>query len=185
MGINLAEVTLRHGVCALNLSKPQEALKSLLESRKLNPDTFDVNFYLGKALVEQKEYDKAIPLLRKALMVNKEVPEIYKYLGLALYHNHNFKESLPYLKRALDVSPDDKELLFSMADAMKEAEIPFETSEGPYGLTVDSVHGIGGVFGVDAGYWGFFVNGEYCNYGISQQPVEDGDAFEIIYTKAE
>ena len=30
MGINLAEVTLRHGICALNLAKPQEALKSLL-----------------------------------------------------------------------------------------------------------------------------------------------------------
>ncbi len=69
-----------------------------------------------------------------------------------------------------------------LADAMKEAEIPFETSEGPYGLTVDSVHGISGVFGVDAGYWGFFVNGEDCNYGISEQPVEDGDAFQIVYT---
>ena len=70
MGINLAEVTLRHGICALNLAKPQEALKSLLDSRKLNPDTFDVNFYLGKALVEQKEYDKAIPLLKKAITIN-------------------------------------------------------------------------------------------------------------------
>ena len=69
-----------------------------------------------------------------------------------------------------------------LADAMKEAKIPFETSEGPYGLTVDSVHGIGGVFGVDPGYWGFFVNGDYCNYGISEQPVEDGDAFQIVYT---
>ena len=72
-----------------------------------------------------------------------------------------------------------------LADAMKEAEIPFETSEGPYGLTVDSVHGIGGVFGVDPGYWGFFVNDEYCNYGISEQPVEDGDAFQIVYTLME
>ena len=69
-----------------------------------------------------------------------------------------------------------------LADAMKEAKIPFETSEGPYGLTVDSVHGIGGVFGVDPGYWGFFVNGDYCNYGISEQPVEDGDEFQIVYT---
>ena len=59
VGINLAEVTLKHGICALYLSKQPEALKSLLESRKLNPDNFDVNFYLGKALVEQKEFDKA------------------------------------------------------------------------------------------------------------------------------
>ena len=69
-----------------------------------------------------------------------------------------------------------------LAQAMDEAKIPYEASEGPYGLTVDSVHGIGGVFGVDPGYWGFFVNGDYCNYGISEQPVEDGDAFQIVYT---
>ena len=37
-----------------------------------------------------------------------------------MYQNHNFKESLPYLKKALDIKPDDKELLFSMADAMRE-----------------------------------------------------------------
>jgi hypothetical protein len=35
----------------------------------------------------------------------------------------------------------------------------------------------------DNAYWGFFVNGEYCNYGISEQPVHDGDAFTIAYTR--
>jgi hypothetical protein len=38
---------------------------------------------------------------------------------------------------------------------------------------------------LDGAYWSFNVNGEYCNYGVSEQPVEDGDAFEIVYTKAE
>ena len=119
--INLAQAALRQGICALKVGKNEEAFKGLLQARKINPDNFETNFYLGQALINNKEYDKAIPILRKALMVNKEVPEIYKYLGLALYQNHNFKESLPYLKRGLDISPDDKELLFSMADAMKEA----------------------------------------------------------------
>ena len=72
-----------------------------------------------------------------------------------------------------------------LAEAMDEAGVNYEASEGPYGLTVDSVNGISGVFGVDAGYWGFFVNGDYCNYGISEQPVEDGDAFQIAYTMVE
>ena len=119
--INLAQAALRQGICALKVGKTEEAFKGLLQARKINPDNFETNFYLGQALINNKEYDKAIPILRKALMINKEVPEIYKYLGLALYQNHNFKESLPYLKRGLDISPDDKELLFCMADAMKEA----------------------------------------------------------------
>ena len=119
--INLGQTALRQGICALKVGKTEEAFKGLLQARKINPDNFETNFYLGQALINNKEYDKAIPILRKALTINKEVPEIYKYLGLALYQNHNFKESLPYLKRGLDISPDDKELLFSMADAMKEA----------------------------------------------------------------
>lgn len=118
--INLGQASLRQGICALKIGKNEEAFKGLLQARKINPDSFETNFYLGQAFINNKEVDKAIPLLRKALTINKEVPEIYKYLGLALYQNHNFKESLPYLKRALDITPDDKELLFSMADAMKE-----------------------------------------------------------------
>lgn len=70
-----------------------------------------------------------------------------------------------------------------LAQAMDEAEgLEYEAEEGPYGLAVNSVNGEEAVFEEDAAYWGFFVNGEYCNYGISEQPVEDGDAFQIIYT---
>ena len=29
----------------------------------------------------------------------------------------------------------------------------------------------------------FTVNGEYGNYGVSEQPVYDGDVFTIAYTK--
>ena len=47
------------------------------------------------------------------------------------------------------------------------------------------VNGESAVYDTDGAYWGFFVNDEYCNYGVSEQPVEDGDAFKIEYTKAE
>ena len=70
-----------------------------------------------------------------------------------------------------------------LAQAMDEAEgLEYEAEEGAYGLAVRSVNGEEAVYETDAAYWGFFVNGEYCNYGISEQPVEDGDAFQIIYT---
>ena len=35
----------------------------------------------------------------------------------------------------------------------------------------------------DGAHWSFYVNGEYCNYGIDTQPVADGDVFSIVYTK--
>ena len=70
-----------------------------------------------------------------------------------------------------------------LEQAMNETEgIEYEAEDGPYGLAVNSVNGEAAVFEENGAYWGFFVNGEYCNYGISEQPVEDGDAFQIIYT---
>ena len=63
--------------------------------------------------------------------------------------------------------------------AMEEAEgLTFTAQDG----MVFTVNGESADFSIDSSYWGFFVNGEYCNYGIDTQPVEDGDAFQIIYT---
>ena len=70
-----------------------------------------------------------------------------------------------------------------LEQAMNETEgLAYEAEDGPYGLAVNSVNGEAAVFEENGAYWGFFVNGEYCNYGISEQPVEDGDAFQIVYT---
>ena len=49
---------------------------------------------------------------------------------------------------------------------------------------VTEVNGETAIYEENGAYWAFFVNGEYCNYGISDQPVNDGDAFRIVYTKA-
>lgn len=73
-----------------------------------------------------------------------------------------------------------------LEQAMNEAKSQgFEYSgyTGNYGFTVDTVNGVYTDF-INA-YWGFYVNGEYCNYGISEQPVIDGDVFKIEWTKAQ
>ena len=75
-----------------------------------------------------------------------------------------------------------------LAEAMEEAKeqgLTYEGEEGGYGLVISSVNGESAVYDTDGAYWSFYVNGEYCNYGVSEQPVEDGDAFEIVYTLAE
>jgi len=71
-----------------------------------------------------------------------------------------------------------------LRQAMDEAEgLTYSGTEGAYGLMIDTVNGETADYNVDASYWSFNVNGEYCNYGIDQQPVNDGDAFSIVYTK--
>ncbi len=72
-----------------------------------------------------------------------------------------------------------------LQQAMDEAEgLTYDGKEGPYGFEISAINGVTADYTKDQAYWGFFVNGEYCNYGISQQPVNDQDAFQIIYTKA-
>lgn len=70
-----------------------------------------------------------------------------------------------------------------LRQAMEEADgLTFSGSESEYGLMVDTVNGEKADYTVDSSYWSFYVNGEYCNYGIDTQPVEDGDVFGIVYT---
>lgn len=69
-----------------------------------------------------------------------------------------------------------------LKDVMDEAEgLDYETTDG----MVMVVNGVRADYVLDGAYWAFYVNGEYCNYGISDQPVNDGDQFRIEYTKAQ
>lgn len=58
-------------------------------------------------------------------------------------------------------------------------------TEGEYGLMVEVVNGVSAVYETDHAYWSFYVNDNYCNYGVDEQPVNDGDHFKIVYTLAE
>lgn len=70
-----------------------------------------------------------------------------------------------------------------LRQAMEEAEgLSFSGAESDYGMMVDTVNNLTADYPTDGAYWSFYVNGEYCNYGIDTQPVADGDAFSIVYT---
>ena len=70
-----------------------------------------------------------------------------------------------------------------LRQAMDEAEgLTYDGTESEYGLMVSTVNGEVADYSVDCSYWSFYVNDEYCNYGIDTQPIMDGDAFAIVYT---
>lgn len=71
-----------------------------------------------------------------------------------------------------------------LRQAMEEAKgLTFSGDESEYGLMVTEVNGVVADYNVDQSYWAFYVNDEYCNYGVDEQPVTDGDVFRIEYTK--
>ena len=54
--------------------------------------------------------------------------------------------------------------------------------EGPYGMTIAAVNGERADF-EDNAYWSIMVNGDYGMYGASEQVVNDGDVFQIVYAR--
>lgn len=91
------------------------------------------------------------------------------------------------------VSEDESEKKYSVeTDAkylrgvMDETKgLTYSGTENDLGMMVDTVNGESALYETDHAYWAFYVNGEYCNYGIDDQPVEDGDEFKIVYTDAQ
>jgi len=91
------------------------------------------------------------------------------------------------------VSADETEVTYNiqteaeyLQGAMDEAQgLEYSGVESEFGMMIDTVNGEVASFEEDGAFWGFFVNDEFCNYGISEQPVEDGDQFKIVYTQAE
>lgn len=53
---------------------------------------------------------------------------------------------------------------------------------GAYGLYITEVDGEQAVYEVDGGYWALYEGGAYASTGVDQTPIEDGDAFALVYT---
>lgn len=70
-----------------------------------------------------------------------------------------------------------------LRQAMEETEgLTFDGTESEYGLMVETVNGVTADYNSDGAYWAFYVNGNYCEYGIDSQPVQDGETYAIVYT---
>ncbi|MFV0363025.1 MAG: DUF4430 domain-containing protein [Suipraeoptans sp.] len=88
------------------------------------------------------------------------------------------------------VSIDEKEKEYKvetsaeyLKQVMDEAEgLTYSGQEGNPGMIVDTINGEVASYEENSAYWAFYVNGEYCNYGIEEQSVKEGDEFKIVYT---
>lgn len=69
-----------------------------------------------------------------------------------------------------------------LRDALEELDgFSIEGEESEYGLFVKTINGVTADYDANGAYWSFYVNDGYCNNGIETQPVNDGDAFRIVY----
>ena len=81
----------------------------------------------------------------------------------------------------------DAEFLKDAMDDLAEADDSFSFSgkDGGYGLMVQVINGKQAIYEEDGAYWALYVNGEYGQYGVTEQPVADGDTYTWSYEAAE
>lgn len=65
-----------------------------------------------------------------------------------------------------------------------EAEGLAQGEEGPYGLFITVVDGERAVYEEDGAYWAVMQGGEFTPLGVDETPIQDGDVFSLVYTRA-
>lgn len=118
--IDTGKSSLRMGISAFYLDKNEDAINALMYCIKKDPNNFECNLNLGKALMKANTFDKAVYCFKKAKVLQPENSEINMLLGTALFKSQKYRDCLPFLKRVLDENPGNKEILFEMAVAMTE-----------------------------------------------------------------
>ena len=76
----------------------------------------------------------------------------------------------------------DAEYLQQVMEEAKKEGLTFEVDETKMLIVVN---GEKAVYTENEAYWALYVNEAYGQHGIEEQPVEDGDVFEIVYTEAQ
>ncbi|SDB40282.1 protein of unknown function [Pseudobutyrivibrio sp. YE44] len=81
----------------------------------------------------------------------------------------------------------DAEYLKDAMDELAESDSSFSFSgeDGDYGLMVQVINDEQAIFEKDGAYWALYVNGEYGQYGVTEQPVVDGDTYTWTYEAAQ
>ena len=118
--IDIVKCALRMGIAAFGLDKNEDAVSALMLCIKKDPNNFDCNLFLGKALMKANTFDKAVFCFKKCKVLQPENSEVNSLLGTALFKSQKYRDCLPFLKRVLDENPGNKEILFDMAVAMTE-----------------------------------------------------------------
>ena len=77
----------------------------------------------------------------------------------------------------------EEQYLKGAADQIPELTLDGTTTE-EFGLMITQVNGIRADYQLDGAYWALLLNGEPTNYGISMQPIKDGEQYAIVYTPA-
>lgn len=83
------------------------AIRTLLDFLKDNPDERRVNSLVGIVLVDNNEYERAIPYLQKSVSLNSQSELVHFSLYIAYVKCEKFSKAMDVLTNFLDHNPAD------------------------------------------------------------------------------
>lgn len=113
-------INLKYGLSALKTNRINEAKEGFLLARTINQSDFEINYNLAYIHYIEKEYEKAAPLFRQALLVNEKSQQAKKQLALTYIKLKKYNDAMSLLKQVLEIAPDDKESLFAIGQCCFE-----------------------------------------------------------------
>jgi cytochrome c-type biogenesis protein CcmH/NrfG len=85
---------------------------------KENPKDFDSIVEMADMNFDQKNYDDAINLYKKALQIRPDALNVRTEMGTALFYQRHFDEALAAFKESLRTNPNDAQTLFNIGVVM-------------------------------------------------------------------
>lgn len=108
------------GITHLKLNEYDEAKACFEQVLKTSPKNFDALFNLAQVLHSQKKYDEALDLYMKAANEQDKDINCPLNIGLIYYDQGNYSKALETLEKAKELSPDNVQVLFSIAKCKNE-----------------------------------------------------------------
>jgi tetratricopeptide (TPR) repeat protein len=101
------------------------ALQALEKARQIDSLDFSLVYQQSEIHIAMEEFEAAANLVREGYAKNPEETDFLIYLGDIYRLNKNFSESVAAYREAIAIKPDDKELLYKLADCLTEDQKPY------------------------------------------------------------
>ena len=101
------------------------ALQAIEKARQIDSTDLSLIYQQSEIHISMEEFDAAANLVRQGYIKNPEETDFLIYLGDIYRLNKNYSESIAAYREAIAIKPDDKELLYKLADCLAEDQKPF------------------------------------------------------------
>ena len=93
-------------------------VKELTDKIKQNPKDFDSIVELGNMNFDQKNYDDAINMYKKALAVRPDALNVRTDMGTAMFYLNRYDDAIATFQEVLKTDPNNAQALFNLGVAM-------------------------------------------------------------------